>query len=343
MSKNFTHLSCTLRDAVPLIICALKANQPAMLWGSYGIGKTDIANQIAKAMGFDSAIVICPSIEDIIDFKLPYLKDGDDGTKESSYAMSDRLPKSGRHLIIIDEINTASMDLQPALYSLVLARRLGNYVLPEECRIIATGNRESDRAAAQPMSTALKNRFGLHLNIIPDKDSWCQWAIRNDVAPELIAFVREYPSVLEGANPDDPCGGCTPRGLAKLSSMIKVGVPQDHETLVYQGSIGMAEGARLGGFMALCRKGIRVEEVLADPKKARVPEESHENFAIISALTSAANKDNLEKILTYGDRMAKSYAVVLMGDIKRRGDGLDKTATFAKAIVKYQGILTDVA
>ena len=79
--------------------------------------------------------------------------------------------------------------MMAVMFGLVLDRRVGDYVLPDGWVIVAAGNRVGDRAAAQRMPTALRNRFA-HIFIASDVDAWCTCANANDVAPELVAFQR---------------------------------------------------------------------------------------------------------------------------------------------------------
>jgi hypothetical protein len=158
--------------------------------------------------GFEGMVVINPSQDDVIDFKLPHVVKLENGDSVSKFAFSERLPRQGKWVIFVDEINTCTQAMQATLYSLILEGRIGEYQLPEGCLRVAAGNREFDRCAANPMSAALKDRLALHLNVIPDVDDWCRWAIRNGVIPEIISYVRNCPqSLSEGYIPDDPTGG----------------------------------------------------------------------------------------------------------------------------------------
>jgi len=67
--------------------------------------------------------------------------------------------------------------------------------LPEGWAIVAAGNRDSDRAATTRMPTPLRNRF-VHIDFEVDVQEWCEWAIKTDIRPEAIAFIRFRPELL---------------------------------------------------------------------------------------------------------------------------------------------------
>ena len=87
----------------------------------------------------------------------------------------DELPRVERDgefgYLFLDEINTGSPQMMAVMMQLVLDRKVGEYTLPPGWRIIAAGNRVSDRAAAQRMPTALRNRFA-HIFCVPSVEAY---------------------------------------------------------------------------------------------------------------------------------------------------------------------------
>ena len=45
------------------------------------------------------------------------------------------------------------------------------------------------------MPTPLRNRF-VHIDFEVDVQEWCEWAIKTDIRPEAIAFIRFRPELL---------------------------------------------------------------------------------------------------------------------------------------------------
>ena len=332
MGNNYyTGITVDPIKAAKIIGTCIKAGTTAMMWGKWGVGKTSVAYQVAEKMHpyFDSCIVINPSQDDVIDFKLPFVDtikvDGEDHTI-SRFAVSERLPRKGRHLIFVDEINTATPAMQATLYSLILEGRIGSYKLPAGCIRIAAGNREEDGCAALPMSNALKDRLGVHMNLVPSEQAWVKWATTSGkIVPEVLAFVRNNPTVLEGHctnESGDPTGGCTPRSLEALSKMIGAGTDDDILQNVANGIIGQGAGAEFVGFLDIYKNNVDIEEIINNPSKASVPKKIDVLYAITSALGSKMAADNIENIVTYLKRLDRRYMIMAMNDAHNRDEGI---------------------
>ena len=62
-------------------------------------------------------------------------------------------------ILFLDELTSAAPAVQAATYQLILNRRIGKYVLPDNVVLVAAGNRESDKGVSYRMPTPLANRF----------------------------------------------------------------------------------------------------------------------------------------------------------------------------------------
>ena len=139
--------------------------------GAPGIGKSDAPCQAAQelAQEFAEPVACWPlqaTIEDPITLSGLPARDGDAAV---FLAFKDKLPTSGRGILVIDEINTAPPMVQAGLYSLFLSGKLGSYTLPAGWYVVATGNRDEDRAATQRIPMPLIGR-------------WCRVKIESDLA-----------------------------------------------------------------------------------------------------------------------------------------------------------------
>lgn len=337
--KNvWSKLTVSPSVAQQLLLVALKANTTAMMWGKYGVGKTAIVYQLAKKLQnsqipaehrFEGCVVINPSQTDIIDFKLPYTQKIRD-TEEviSRFAYSELLPRDGRWIIFVDEINTAPQSLQPTLYSLILEGRIGNYRLPDGCFRVAAGNREEDQCAAQPMSAALKDRLNLHMFVQPNKESWGKWAAENGIRPEIQAWVQFSPiNSLQGHLPEDPTGGCTPRSLEALSKSM-TSLHKHHkedstlESLLITGTIGQGAASEFAGFLEIYRSQISIEEIIKNPKKAKVPTETSLLYCIAFSLAEQMNLKTVKPIFQYLERLPPTYTVIAIENVRARDSNM---------------------
>src|SRR5262245_26747070 len=123
----------------------MAVQRPAFIWGGPGVGKSSVVHQIAKKKKLE-LIDIRAILLDPVDLRgLPRAsKSG-----ETEWLTPAFLPKSGKGILFLDELNVAPPMVQAACYQLVLDRKLGDYELPSGWYVCAAGNRETDGAAAQ--------------------------------------------------------------------------------------------------------------------------------------------------------------------------------------------------
>jgi hypothetical protein len=144
---------------------AVSANQPVLLWGEPGIGKSAGMQQLAEGLGCPLETVIA-SVHEPSDFAgLPIVGD-DPATTGVPMAPPDwavRLARTGRGLLFFDELSSAPPAVQAALLRVVLERRVGSLVLPPTVRIVAAANPPSSAADGWHLSPPLANRF-VHLH-----------------------------------------------------------------------------------------------------------------------------------------------------------------------------------
>lgn len=162
-------------------------NRPIMIWGSPGIGKSDLIREFAKSCNrkvFDERLALL----DPTDLRgIPYF---DPETKTAKWGLPSMLPTEadGPSILFLDEINAAPPSIQAAAYQLVLDRCIGDYKLPDDVFIVAAGNLESDKAVTHTMPTPLLNRF-THIQLDVSADDWIEWAMRNKVHPDVVGYI----------------------------------------------------------------------------------------------------------------------------------------------------------
>ncbi len=122
---------------------AVTANQPVLLWGEPGIGKSAGMEQLATALGVRLETVIA-SVHEPSDFAgLPIVGE-DPATTGVPMAPPDwavRLARTGHGLLFFDELSSAPPAVQAALLRVVLERRVGSLELPAAVRIVASTGR----------------------------------------------------------------------------------------------------------------------------------------------------------------------------------------------------------
>ena len=259
---------------------------PLMVWGAPGLGKSSILRQVAESLGIGFIDVRLAQREPVDIRGLPV--PGEDGVKWLVASEWPRDPAS-RGIILFDEITAADRSLQVAAYEFILDRRLGElYQVPPGWYICAAGNRAVDRAVATTMSSALANRF-MHVELEEDVESWIKWARKNDIAPEVMGFIRFKPQLLfNQQNENLERGWPSPRSWERVSRMLDLMSGEDEglvRKMVY-GLVGNNAGVE---FMEFRKMSLAVDDVLrmmTDPAAVvKIPKGADKLYSFCTALS----------------------------------------------------------
>ena len=199
---------------------AIQVRRPVFLWGPPGIGKSDLVKQIGDDTSRE-VIDVRLALWEPTDIKgIPYYN-ADQG--KMVWAPPAELPTDpeSKAIIFLDELNSAPPAVQAAAYQLILNRRVGTYVLPKGVDVVAAGNREGDRGVTYRMPAPLANRF-IHLEAKVDFDDFQEWAVMNNVHPEVVGYVGFAKQDLYDFDPKSPSKAfATPRSWVFVSDLLK--------------------------------------------------------------------------------------------------------------------------
>ena len=123
-------------------------------------------------------------------------------------------------VLFLDELNSAPPSVQAAAYQLVLNKRIGQYKLPHNVKIVAAGNRETDRGVTYRMPSPLANRFR-HINMEVNFEDWSIWATNNKVHPDVIGYLTYSKADLFDFDPKTSSQAfATPRSWNYVSEIL---------------------------------------------------------------------------------------------------------------------------
>jgi len=313
----------------------IKAGTPAFIWGSPGIGKSDITRQLAAEENLELRDIRA-SLLDPVDLRgLPRI----DSEDRMSFCPPVFLPTTGRGILFLDELNQAAPATLAACYQLILDRRLGEYSLPDGWSIIAAGNRETDRAIVNRMPTPLANRF-VHIYMEPDLEDWISWGLGAGIRTELLAYARYRPAVLNGFDPArTEKAFSTPRSLEKLSRIMDTNPPAGLELELYSGIVGQGTATEILGFRRIFMDLPDLDQIEKHPDTATAPTDPAILYALAGALSHRATVRNIAAITTYLDRIPAEFSVLTMRDATRIHPEIMKTAAFIAWATKNQDII----
>ena len=187
---------------------------PICVWGTHGIGKTMIVEQIAAERGWRFAYCAPAQFEEMGDLHgLPVIGERDDGAAETRFAAPSWVPRDdGPGILLLDDFNRADDRILRGLMQLLQRNELVSWRLPRGWHIVATANPEGGDYSVTPLDDAMLTRL-LHVSLMFEPRAWAAWARSAAVDPRGIAFVLTYPESVTGRK-------TTPRSLVQFFDQI---------------------------------------------------------------------------------------------------------------------------
>jgi len=317
----------------------IEAKIPTFLWGAPGIGKSSIVKQIAAEEGIE-CIDLRLSLMDPTDLKgIPFY---DREAHQALWAPPSFLPKEGKGILFLDELNSAAPAVQASAYQLILDRRVGEYVLPDGWAIVAAGNREGDRGVVYRLPSPLANRF-VHVETEPNVEDWRMWAIQNGIDSRLIAYIGFKSGALFGFEPAKNLRSFpTPRSWEAVHHILNSSVPHLLRFDAIAGAVGEAAAADFLGYCKVIDLLPDIEAILAG-EEASHPENVDALYALSSALVGriieAPSDEALNHLLRYTLGLHSEFAVLIVQDLQRQGIRMDHLEAYGEWVKAFAYLL----
>ncbi|MBY4898693.1 ATP-binding protein [Cupriavidus sp. AU9028] len=329
MNLNPSQLQALLAACIP-------ARLPVLVTGAPGIGKSDIIARAAAEADHD-LLISHPVVEDPTDSKgLPF--PAEDGATARFLPFGDlerALGASKPTVWFLDDLGQAPTAVQAAKMQLVLARRIGEHVLPDHVTFVAATNRRVDNAGVSNILDPLKSRFATIVELSTSIEDWTRWAVATNQPPELIAFLRFRPDLLQSKERTREIENReSPRTWGNIGKLLRV-VPPSLEHQAFAGAVGEAAATEFVSFRRLFREMPSPDGVLTAPATAPIPENVAVQYALVTALARLANPNNFDRVMVYATRLHEAglgeFAVLLVRDAVEREPGIVNTPSFITA------------
>ena len=278
---------------------------PIFLWGPPGVGKSSLVREIAEEEGVGFIDLRLVQLDPVDLRGLPYTVDDPEhpGKKKFGFAPPDHLPTKGRGILFLDELPQAQPLVQNAASELVLDRRIGDYLFPEGWIIVAAGNRRQDRAATQELPAHLKNRFS-HCEVDPKFSDWAKWAAMTNskgeanIEPTLLAFLTSNQGRLNSFNPDQVASP-TSRTWEFVSHILRTVKDKKARNALIGGCVGKNMQAELTAYLSDSDDIPTMEQIMADPDSAPMPETPSGCAAVIDNLANTVTPAQIGQVTKY--------------------------------------------
>ena len=313
--------STVIKNGLPV-----KTMPSVMLWGPPGVGKSQAVRQIAKEIEHNTGKTVKVTDVRLLLFNPIDLRGIPTANADKTLAIwlkpqifqmdtSDDII----NILFLDELSAAPQSVQAAAYQITLDRVVGEHKLPENCIVIAAGNRTTDKSVAFKMPKALANRL-MHIEIEGNFGSWKQWAISSGINDKVVGFLSFRQGYLMGFDSgSDDLAFPTPRAWEMVSNVLN-GIDDDIDNMysLIAGLVGTGTAVEFRTWVKVYKSLPSVEDIF-DGKMPQMPKDTDVMYALTASMTAYArmHKDEMIRIansIRYADQMPPDFSAVLLKD-----------------------------
>jgi len=329
-------IRCSFQQAKKLVKKAVEVKRPIFMWGPPGIGKSSLVKELANEGGYGLVDIRLSQLDPTDLRGMPVIERE---TKTTSWYTPSFLPRKGKYLIFLDELNQANRLIQAAALELLLDRKCGDYKVPNESVLVAAGNRLDDNAFVQPLSSALENRM-LHLEVEPNLENFVTWG-RGKIVDDVIDFLQWKSDLLykQTKEPAYP----TPRSWEFCSQLIENEKDDKMVKSLASTAIGIGAAQEFTAWMKVYRN-VDINAIL---NKGTLPEVKDKDasfkYAVTLAVGNAVRKGkakgketNLSKFL---DILPREFHVLFFRNLTPQKI---QELISNKAMEKYTKIVSEI-
>jgi len=292
------------------------------LRGEPGIGKSSLLKTLSTNLPEHEVSYIDVPNMDLGDIAMPVI---DRETKTTAYYPNSRFKiHLGKPVItMLDEYTKGADPIKNMLHPMleVANPRLGDISIHPDSITFLTGNLSSDGVGDSLKAHSMNRIIPLHVSK-PTADEWIGWAINNDIAPEIIAWVKQFPhamaSYLDPAQSDNPyifnpkkvqSAFVSPRSLERVSNIVKVRSKLDSDSLIcaMSGAVGESASRDMQAYIEFSDQLPTWESVLAEPKTAKVPDGAGACAILIFGAIAKIDKGTISPFMTYLERFEPEW------------------------------------
>ncbi len=308
-----------------------------MLWGPPGVGKSQAVRQIAKDIKRETGKEVKITDVRLLLFNPIDLRGIPTANADKTLAIWLK-PQIFQmdpdenivNILFLDEISAAPQSVQAAAYQITLDRVVGEHKLPDNCFVIAAGNRVTDKSVSFKMPKALANRL-LHIEVEGSFTSWQNWAVRAGINPKVLGFLSFRTDKLYGFDAkNDDLAFATPRSWEMVSNILN-NVSNDVNAMypMIAGLIGNGLAIEFRSWCSIHNDLPNMEDIF-DGVAHEIPKSADSMYAVISGMSAYAkdHKNDLEKIsnsLRYVEKFPADYIAILLQNYEEIEEDYRKT------------------
>jgi len=304
---------------------------PPMLWGPPGIGKSQGAEQLCRRLEeqtgrkihfhqlilnkcdpskVEGMALIPPGGQEVIYVPPSYVKDMKPG-------------KGHLNVLKLGELPDAVPMVQKLANSILLDRYVGDFPLPDNCIVLADGNRMIDQCATNKTPNSVANRL-MHIEIESDFAGWKRWALKNGVHPAVIGFLSWQPNLLSEAQPSQadlafPTNR-TWTAAGKVLDLLEA--DPDGAAELMAGCVGAAAAGEFRRYWKVYDK-LPSMEAIFQGRAAKIPTSPDALYGVIAGMAAYAAQPGmaletaqLANSIRYAMKLRPDYSAMLLQDYR---------------------------
>ena len=297
---SYPRLSFT--NARSVILPALESGAPVLLMGSAGVGKSALANDLAREMRRHIWTVIA-SLCDVTDFGgFPVVQDDGAFDRIPMRAIREASKKAG--ILFLDEISNCPGQIQASLLRGIHEGWFGDVQVHPDTMFFAAANPPDQAPDGNELTAPLIGRFAVYdfrptidevrtyFEQLGSEDSILRelaldFAATTQNSPDLVQMDPPQAAVTEG----DLWGSPRDWERALTTSAFAGDVNDDTSYLILAGSVGEPCAAAYMAIRRLRDHLPSVQGILDDPHNALLPKDPATQIGALGLLANVAQKD----------------------------------------------------
>ena len=296
--------------------------KPVLFVGPPGLGKTTAINTFCQRNNFDSFVFMLNQFSppDLKGYLIPNHETRRmDCYPSSEIPWSDGRPYAETHdgrrpFILLDELLSVMPGMFNLSQQLIHERRLGSNFLPPDVLIAAAANGASMKCGSSKLIMSLADRFAIY-HVRPDLQSVLDWMTANRIHPWILSFIKAQSAtgggVLWSTAPDKWTGEEPIDSARSYTALSNVLYQWDDEQLrtstllstVCCANIGTQSGTKLAEYIKLSIEVGNIDEMIANPAKAVIPDRPDLRWGVASRCVGASTKENFSNIIALAKRL----------------------------------------
>ena len=291
-----------------------------VLQGDMGNGKSATLTTLGEKHSKHRIFYCDCTTKDVGDLMLPMFSELDQNGQFVRFVTNEEL---GIHIddpviIMVDEFGKANKSVQNALLCLMYERKMGSRKLHEESIVYATTNLGAE-GVGDLLPPHARNRFCVLTVKKWTNEQWMEWAINNQIDPQVILFAKENPEIFQSftevENPDDNqyiyhpkvsrAAFVTPRSLETASHICKVRdqLGADTTTALLIGCIGEHAARQLNAQFTISDDLVPLDDIKNSPKSAKIPSTAAAQCMMMYRTLSNIDRSWMDSWMDYMDRL----------------------------------------